>query len=56
MIEWKYFYLDDEEIKVIREFLLIVEMFIVIFVDNKISKNIGDENIFVWNSCINKNL
>lgn len=43
-------------IKVTREFSLTVEMFTVIFVDNKTSKNTGDENIFVWNSCTNKNL
>lgn len=56
LIERKYFYLDDEEIKVTREFSLTVEMLTVIFVDNKTSKNTGDENIFVWNSCTNKNL
>lgn len=47
LIERKYFYLDDEEIKVTRAFSLTVEMFTVIFVDNKTSKNTGDENIFV---------
>lgn len=47
LIERKYFYLDDEEITVTRAFSLTVEMFTVIFVDNKTSKNTGDENIFV---------